>query len=170
MKRTTVVSAVLLMLALSPAAFAAAAPKAAAPDAAKPAAQTSSADLKTTAAKYGYVIGMDIGRKIGDLKDKVDVDALIRGMRDAFDGRQTAFTDEQAMEIQKSFVMDMQKQSMAKMEKESVENETESKAFFAKNRTEKGVQVTTSGLQYVVLQDGKGASPKPGDIVRVHYR
>ena len=28
---------------------------------------------------------------------------------------------------------------------------------------------TDSGLQYEILKEGKGASPKPGDMVKVHY-
>ena len=35
---------------------------------------------------------------------------------------------------------------------------------------ETGAQVTPSGLVYVSLKDGTGASPKAADTVKVHYR
>ena len=35
---------------------------------------------------------------------------------------------------------------------------------------ETGAQVTSSGLVYVSLKDGTGASPKAADTVKVHYR
>ena len=35
---------------------------------------------------------------------------------------------------------------------------------------EAGAQVTPSGLVYVSLKDGTGASPKASDTVKVHYR
>ena len=35
---------------------------------------------------------------------------------------------------------------------------------------EAGAQVTPSGLVYVSLKDGTGASPKAADTVKVHYR
>lgn len=43
--------------------------------------------------------------------------------------------------------------------------------FLAKNAHEPGVQTLPSGLQYKVLTSGPagGASPKPGDIIKVHY-
>ena len=44
------------------------------------------------------------------------------------------------------------------------------KAFLAENRTKEGVVTTVSGLQYKVLQPGKGTvRPTPSDVVEVHY-
>jgi len=42
--------------------------------------------------------------------------------------------------------------------------------FLAKNSQAKGVQTTSSGLQYLVLKKGTGTShPGPTDRVKVHY-
>lgn len=42
--------------------------------------------------------------------------------------------------------------------------------FLAKNAKEAGVKSLPSGLQYKVLASGPaGPSPKPGDIIKVHY-
>ncbi len=47
----------------------------------------------------------------------------------------------------------------------------EGQAFLAKNAKAPGVVTTASGLQYKVTTSGPktGKSPKPGDIVKVHY-
>jgi FKBP-type peptidyl-prolyl cis-trans isomerase FkpA len=44
------------------------------------------------------------------------------------------------------------------------------KEFLAKAAKEKGAERTASGLVYVPLKSGTGASPKATDTVRVHYR
>jgi FKBP-type peptidyl-prolyl cis-trans isomerase len=44
------------------------------------------------------------------------------------------------------------------------------KAFLANNAKEPGVVTTKSGLQYIVLTEGTGISPKLKDTVVVHYR
>lgn len=44
------------------------------------------------------------------------------------------------------------------------------KAFLADNATKPGVITTASGLQYLVLVEGKGKSPKKTDTVVVNYR
>ena len=41
--------------------------------------------------------------------------------------------------------------------------------FLAENKTKEGVHVTTSGLQYKVLTEGKGAIPQKADKVKVNY-
>ncbi len=43
-------------------------------------------------------------------------------------------------------------------------------AFLKENATKEGVKTTPSGLQYKVITEGTGASPKATDAVEVHYR
>lgn len=43
-------------------------------------------------------------------------------------------------------------------------------AFMTHNASEKGVVTTASGLQYKILKDGRGASPKADDVALVGYR
>lgn len=50
------------------------------------------------------------------------------------------------------------------------ENKAAGVAFLAKNAKNNKVVTTASGLQYQVLIDGKGSSPKATDNVTVHYK
>jgi FKBP-type peptidyl-prolyl cis-trans isomerase FkpA len=47
--------------------------------------------------------------------------------------------------------------------------DVESKAYLAKAAKEKGAQVTSSGLVYIPIKEGTGASPQASDTVKVHY-
>ena len=46
----------------------------------------------------------------------------------------------------------------------------EGERFLKENATKAGVNTTSSGLQYKVLQEGTGKSPKATDVVVVNYR
>ncbi|HEY2574421.1 MAG TPA: FKBP-type peptidyl-prolyl cis-trans isomerase [Verrucomicrobiaceae bacterium] len=46
----------------------------------------------------------------------------------------------------------------------------EGEAFLQENAIKEGVKTTASGLQYKVLQEGTGKSPKATDTVQVNYR
>ncbi len=48
-------------------------------------------------------------------------------------------------------------------------NLTRGQEFLARNKTVKGVFTTPSGLQYMVLRQGNGLRPKPGERVKVNY-
>ena len=53
---------------------------------------------------------------------------------------------------------------------DSGQNLKAGESFFAENRTKPGVLTTASGLQYQVLQDGKGVKPSATDSVTVNYQ
>lgn len=50
------------------------------------------------------------------------------------------------------------------------DNLAKGQAFLKANSTQPGVKTTSSGLQYLVLEEGKGKSPKATDTVLVHYK
>lgn len=51
----------------------------------------------------------------------------------------------------------------------SDQNKATGEAFLAENRKKEGVVTTASGLQYKILKQGDGASPKAADTVECHY-
>lgn len=53
---------------------------------------------------------------------------------------------------------------------DSGQNLKAGESFLAENRTKPGVLTTASGLQYQVLQDGKGVKPGATDSVTVNYQ
>ena len=53
---------------------------------------------------------------------------------------------------------------------DSGQNLKAGESFLAENRTKPGVLTTASGLQYQVLQDGKGVKPSATDSVTVNYQ
>ncbi len=54
-------------------------------------------------------------------------------------------------------------------EKEKEEANLKNTKILFENRQKEGVQVTNSGLQYKILEEGKGKIPTKEDMVRVHY-
>jgi FKBP-type peptidyl-prolyl cis-trans isomerase len=58
----------------------------------------------------------------------------------------------------------------AQGENPMIENMKKGATFLAENKKKDGVKVTESGLQYKVLEEGTGKTPKATDTVKVHYR
>ncbi|MCK5888322.1 MAG: FKBP-type peptidyl-prolyl cis-trans isomerase [Methylococcales bacterium] len=50
------------------------------------------------------------------------------------------------------------------------ENKAAGEKFLAENAKKEGIKTTKSGLQYKVITEGKGDSPKATDTVTVHYK
>ena len=49
-------------------------------------------------------------------------------------------------------------------------NQKEGEAFLAANAKKPGVKILPSGLQYLVVKEGKGKQPASTDSVTVHYK
>ena len=126
--------------------------------------------LDTPKNRISYTIGVNIGQDFKSQKMDIDADLLLAGIKDSLAGKELRLTEEEmASEIQK-FQEDMQAKMMAEMEALSAKNKADGEAFLAENAKQEGVVVTTSGLQYKVLEAGEGDSPVPSDVVTVHYR
>ncbi len=122
-------------------------------------------ELKTPEQKFSYVVGMKIGMNIKRIPANLDVEAIARGLKDAFSGGATVFSPEEASQIEQAFMMSLQEAQMKKGET----SKKEGADFLAANGKKPGVTTTESGLQYQVLTEGSGAKPTLADKVKVHY-
>jgi FKBP-type peptidyl-prolyl cis-trans isomerase len=64
----------------------------------------------------------------------------------------------------------VQEPQAAKAETEGKANLEKGQKFLADNKSKPNVKTTASGLQYEVITEGKGPSPKATDVVKVHYK
>jgi FKBP-type peptidyl-prolyl cis-trans isomerase FklB len=120
--------------------------------------------------RISYTIGLNIGRDFVKQDVEVDTAALMAGVRDGLAGQKPRLTDEQMMTEVQSFRETMTVKQEAKAKALADKNKAEGEAFLAKNAKEPGIVVRESGLQYKVLKEGTGPTPKADAIVSVHYR
>ncbi len=121
--------------------------------------------LETRTQKLSYSVGMQIGESLRANAFDLDLDALIRGLKDAYLGRETLMSEEELMQVQREFIAE---QEQARQEKTG-ENLRKSREFLSENREREGVTVTASGLQYEVMEAGEGRRPGAEDTVEIHY-
>jgi FKBP-type peptidyl-prolyl cis-trans isomerase FklB len=114
--------------------------------------------LRDLRQKASYSFGMSMGSTLKKQGVDIDVNLLMQGIKDATAGK-TLLTEEEAMQAMQQFEQQMIAQQAGK-----------SKQFLIDNQKRPGVQVTKKGLQYKVLQAGKGPKPRAEDQVRVNYK
>jgi FKBP-type peptidyl-prolyl cis-trans isomerase FklB len=93
---------------------------------------------------------------------QVAIQSLLRGLQDGLGGRQPALKDSELF----AAMGEHQRSSMTLL---ANKNKEEGDNFLKANGQKKGVITLESGLQYSVLQQGEGATPKLDDRVRTHY-
>jgi FKBP-type peptidyl-prolyl cis-trans isomerase FklB len=127
-------------------------------------------ELKTENDKVSYSIGLDIGSTFKKQKMEINLDLLMAGMKDATSGNKPLLTDEQVKETMTAYSKSMMEKQAADAKEASAKNAAAGEKFLAENKSKEGVKTTASGLQYKVMQEGKGASPKETDTVVVQYK
>lgn len=126
--------------------------------------------VKTDKEKTSYAVGFDMGTRMKEIADEIDLDAFFQGIRDAIGDSKPLISQEEIPKILRQFSQDMQKKQMEKRKMLSEKNKKEGAAFLEANAKKEGVKTTASGLQYLMLKEGDGPSPKATDQVEVHYK
>lgn len=128
------------------------------------------AGLPTEKDRVSYMVGMALGKQLEPMKDEIDLDVMMKAVRSSLKGEKLLMTEQQAIETGEAFGRKMQAKQLEQATAEARKNEQAGEAFLAANAKKPNVHTTASGLQYEVLQEGKGAKPKADDVVRVNYK
>ena len=127
-------------------------------------------ELKDRKDKESYSLGYQFGQNMKAQGVELNLEVYTSGIRDALRGTNPALSQE---EIQKT-VSDLQKRIMAAQQKELKEmadkNLADAKVFMEENKKKEGVKTLPSGLQYKILAEGSGKTPKATDEVTVNYK
>ena len=118
----------------------------------------------TNQQKSSYAIGINVGTGMSRDGIELDYDAFVQGIKDAYAGT-NKFTDEQMQEI----FQQLQKDLEAKKQSGTAAEIAKGAKFLEENKKNPEVKETASGLQYMVLQEGKGEHPQSTSQVTVHY-
>ncbi len=126
--------------------------------------------LKSEKEKLSYAIGVDLANSFKRQSIDVDPDTLARGMKDALSGGKVLLSDEEILAIKNNVRHEIMKKQEEARKELGEKNKKEGEAFLAENGKKDGVKTLPSGLQYKVITEGKGKSPKATDTVTVNYR
>ncbi|HYM37451.1 MAG TPA: FKBP-type peptidyl-prolyl cis-trans isomerase [Nitrospiraceae bacterium] len=120
-------------------------------------------DPATDDQKTLYALGMAISQSLGNFSlSEAELEYVKAGLTDGVLNRKSK-VDAQA------FMPKVQKLQQARAAVLADKEKKAGEAFLTKAAAEKGATKTASGIVIQVMKEGKGASPKETDSVKVHY-
>ncbi|WP_456385600.1 FKBP-type peptidyl-prolyl cis-trans isomerase [Desulfolithobacter sp.] len=127
-------------------------------------------ELKSDSEKLSYSMGLELGSYFKSLGEDLQLEFVKKGLEDAFNGNKPLLTAEEIAAIQDQFAARQREKQVKLVMEMAKKNRAAAEKFLAENKKKEGVQTTSSGLQYKVIEKGTGPRPKPTDTVKVHYR
>lgn len=119
--------------------------------------------------KVSYALGLGIGSQLKQMgAETLNIDDFAAAIKDAIAGERR-MTAAEAQQTTQDFFAEQEKRQRAKAAENGKAAKEAGERYLAENAKKDGVQTTASGLQYKVLTEGTGKSPKATDKVKCHY-
>jgi len=145
-----------------------------APEAAPAAAKTTvvipGAGFANQEDRYSYALGMDLGKAIANVNAPINMMLLMSAIQDVVDSNRKVMMDDTTAEHALQDLLLLMQQKKEADEKAAAQKALDiQNEFLAKNKLDTTVKLTPKGVQYKVIKEGVGISPKASDKVQVHY-
>ena len=119
--------------------------------------------------KVSYALGLGIGSQLKSMgADSLNIDDFAQAIKDTISGAELKVSHKESQQIVQEFFKEQEAKQRAQAAENGKVAREEGEKFLAENAKKDGVQVTESGLQYSVIKEGTGKSPKATDTVVCH--
>ena len=121
-------------------------------------------EIQSEEEKTLYALGLTLGGNVASFSlNEHELTIVLAGLNDSVTGA------EPRIEL-KSYAPKIRELAQARAAKRADDEKDSSRAFVAQVSKEEGASTSASGLVYVEMKKGSGASPQSTQVVKVHYR
>lgn len=120
--------------------------------------------------RLSYALGLSMGNNFKSSGiEEMNIKEFAEGVAAVFEGTQPKMSYDEAKNVIREFFTALEEKQNAAAAKMGEVNKAAGEAFLAENAKRPEVKTTESGLQYEVINEGKGDKPAASDTVVVHY-
>lgn len=120
--------------------------------------------------KLSYALGLSIGRQLSQMGvAELNAGDFAQAVKDMIDGRESQIPTNEAQQLLGEYFRQQEEKQRAEAAEKYKGAKSEGEKYLAENAKKDGVITLPSGLQYLVLKEGNGKSPKATDNVVCHY-
>jgi FKBP-type peptidyl-prolyl cis-trans isomerase FklB len=122
--------------------------------------------LKTAEEKVSYGFGLQFGQQLlRNQFNQMDVELVCQGIKDIIEQNPITLSE---TDLNQAYA-EVQQQIEAKKAEDAKKMNELGLSYLQENAKREGIQVTDSGIQYEVLEQGSGEKPSESSTVKVHY-
>ena len=120
--------------------------------------------------KLSYALGLSIGRQLSQMGvAELNAGDFAQAVKDMIDGKESQIPTNEAQQLLGEYFRQQEEKQRAEAAEKYKGAKSEGEKYLTENAKKDGVITLPSGLQYQVLQEGNGKSPKATDKVVCNY-
>ena len=120
--------------------------------------------------KLSYALGLGIGRQLLQMGAvDLNIGDFAQAVKDMIDEKEPQVATAEAQQLVEDFFRKQEERQRAEAAEKYKGAKSEGEKYLSENAKKEGVVTLPSGLQYQVLKEGDGKSPKATDKVVCHY-
>lgn len=119
--------------------------------------------------QMGYSYGFLMGRSNAETLNNIDLEAFMTGLKQGAAGQKSNLSDQEMAQSLVEFKKINESKQLLKFKQLAAENLKMGESFLAENTKKAGIITRPSGLQYQVINSGKGKTPNARSQVTVNY-
>lgn len=120
--------------------------------------------------KLSYALGLGIGRQLLQMGAvDLNIGDFAQAVKDMIDEKEPQVATAEAQQLVEDFFRKQEERQRAEAAEKYKGAKSEGEKYLSENAKKEGVVTLPSGLQYQVLKEGNGKSPKATDKVVCHY-
>jgi FKBP-type peptidyl-prolyl cis-trans isomerase FklB len=127
-------------------------------------------ELKDQKDRESYSLGYQFGQNLKTQGVDINLDVYTSGIKDSLGGKEPQMSQEDIRATITGLQQRLQAARQKELKEKAAKNLEESKKFHVENQKKEGIKTLPSGLQYKVLTEGSGKTPKAEDTVTVNYK
>lgn len=116
--------------------------------------------------QFSYAYGLLLANSLRQNYPEINTDYLAKGIYDMYGDDAWFYSVDEVNEILRTYQLKIIEEN----NKIAAENLSIAESFLAENKKNPAVKVTSTGLQYEVIKEGKGQTPKASSNVNVDYQ
>lgn len=119
--------------------------------------------------QISYALGAQVGKQFKSFGIDINIKVFTKAFEDLMTDKKPAMSEEEISQVMQSFEQKMRAKAEKQIKEVGDKNLAEAKKFLEENAKKEGVKTLPSGLQYKVIKEGTGKTPKATDEVKVNY-
>mgnify|MGYP000875692176 FL=1 len=127
-------------------------------------------ELKDQKEKESYTLGYQFGQSLKQQGLDLDLQVYTAGIQDGLGATEPRMKSEEMQATMAELRQRMASAHEKVIKEQAAKNLAEANVFLEENNKKEGVKTLPSGLQYKILKEGSGKTPKATDTVTVQYR